>query len=54
MDSVWLSALVVLQVFQLVFLLVHDRIPLGPLNDVRATQPGKQARLSFSTIGPLF
>jgi hypothetical protein len=38
MDSVWQSALVVLQAFQLAFLLVHDWIPLGPLNDVRAVR----------------
>ncbi len=37
-DGVWQSALVVLQAFQLAFLLVHDWIPLGPLNDVRAVR----------------
>ena len=45
MDSVWQSALVVLQVFQLAFLLVHDWIPLGPLNDVRAVRRENAVRL---------
>lgn len=38
MDRAWQSALVVLQAFQLAFLLVHDWIPLGPFNDVDAVR----------------
>ena len=45
MDSVRQSALVVLQAFQLAFLLVHDWIPLGPLNDVRAVRRENAVRL---------
>ena len=45
MDSVWQSALVVLQAFQLAFLLVHDWIPLGPLNDVHAVRRENAVRL---------
>ena len=45
MDSVWQSALLVLQAFQLAFLLVHDWIPLGPFNDVRAVRRENAVRL---------
>ena len=45
MDSVWQSALMALQAFQLTFLLVHDWIPLGPLNDVPAVRRENAVRL---------
>ena len=38
MERAWQSVLVFLQSFQLVFLLLHDWIPLEPLNDVRAVR----------------
>ena len=51
MDRVWQSALIVLQAFQLAFLLLHDWIPLGRLNDVEAVrQENTPRQLLIGTI----
>jgi hypothetical protein len=37
------TGLLALQLFQVLFLVVHDWVPLGPLNDVRAVQAADPA-----------
>jgi hypothetical protein len=44
------AGLLALQVFQVLFLVVHDWVPLGPLNDVRAVRAADPtARLALVT-----
>jgi len=38
MNPIWLEALLGLQIFQVLFLSLHDWIPLGRLNDVKAAR----------------
>ncbi len=51
MSGAWMNALVALQAFHVLFLLLHDWVPLGSLNEVkavRAENPG--TKLLTSTL----